>query len=239
MLKRTRGQARTAILLSLCSAFLLSGLLALLLLPSGKETPPRIQGVFIQNPLPLQPFTLESHTGDLFSNEHLRGTWHLIAYGYTHCPDICPATLATLTQTMRALQQVDARDTRVLFYSVDPQRDTRAKLALYVPYFDPDFIGLRMPDKGKHLGFERSLGIVAMLTPWETGQDQPSPSDAKSRPFAPEGPYRVSHGVHIFLTNPDGALQAVFKPGTDAPGIQSFSAEQIARDYTAIRRHLR
>ncbi|GMG86932.1 cytochrome c oxidase copper chaperone SenC [Biformimicrobium ophioploci] len=223
-------------MLSLCSAFLLSGLLALLLLPSGKEAPPRIQGVLIQNPLPLQPFTLESHTGDLFSNEQLRGTWHLIAYGYTHCPDICPATLATLTETMRALQQADARDTRVLFYSVDPQRDTRAKLALYVPYFDPGFIGLRMSGDGRHLGFERSLGIVAMLTPTES---TPNPSDPTTPSPAAGIPYRVSHGVHIFLTNPDGALQAVFKPGTDTPGIQSFSAEQIARDYTAIRRHLR
>lgn len=65
----------------------------------------------------------------------------LLFFGYTHCPDICPATLADLVQVMRSLGQ-DAERVQVLFVTLDPERDTRELLAQYVPAFHRAFLGL-------------------------------------------------------------------------------------------------
>ncbi len=71
-----------------------------------------------------------------------RGKVVVLFFGYTHCPDVCPTTLATLARLMRGLGPA-AADVQVLFVTVDPERDTPQVLAQYVPFFDPSFIGLR------------------------------------------------------------------------------------------------
>ncbi|CAH1197979.1 putative Cytochrome oxidase biogenesis protein Sco1/SenC/PrrC, copper metallochaperone [Candidatus Nitrotoga sp. BS] len=62
-------------------------------------------------------------------------------FGYTHCPEICPTTLADLAQVMRLLDK-DAEKVQVLFVTLDPERDTPKLLAEYVPFFHPSFLGL-------------------------------------------------------------------------------------------------
>jgi protein SCO1/2 len=72
----------------------------------------------------------------------LEGKWNLIFFGYTHCPDICPASLQTLSEMMGSIEDPDVTGAlRVYFVSVDPERDRPEVLSEYVRYFDPAFIG--------------------------------------------------------------------------------------------------
>lgn len=87
-------------------------------------------------------FSLTDHTGKRRTLEDFRGKVVVMFFGYTHCPDVCPTTLAELRAVMDTLGK-DADRVQVLFVTVDPERDTQDLLAKYVPAFDPRFIGLR------------------------------------------------------------------------------------------------
>jgi protein SCO1/2 len=84
---------------------------------------------------------LTDHTGRLRRLEDFRGKAVVLFFGFTHCPDVCPTTLAELSQAMKQLGP-DAERVQVLFVTVDPERDTREALAKYVTAFDPRFLGL-------------------------------------------------------------------------------------------------
>lgn len=88
-----------------------------------------------------RPFALTAHTGKPFTAADLRGRPALLYFGFTYCPDICPTELGYIAMIMRALG-ADAEQVTPVFVSVDPARDTVAKLAEYVPLFDPRMIGL-------------------------------------------------------------------------------------------------
>jgi protein SCO1/2 len=87
-------------------------------------------------------FTLSDHNGQQRSLGDFSGKVVAIFFGYTSCPDICPTTLSRLAEVMKALGP-DAERFQVLFVSVDPERDTEARLKDFVPWFHPSFIGLR------------------------------------------------------------------------------------------------
>lgn len=86
-------------------------------------------------------FTLTDQNGRPFNTASLRGKVVLLFFGYTHCPDICLPTLTRLAAAMRALG-AKAKLAQVLFVTVDPAHDTPARLAAFLPRFDPHFIGL-------------------------------------------------------------------------------------------------
>lgn len=190
--------------------------------------PPQIQGVLLPDSRELAQFVLTDHRGDTFSNRDLKGRWHLVSYGFTSCPDVCPATLAELASFRSELAPEFRRDLQVVFYSVDHRRDTPAKLASYVSFFDPSFTGVTATD-GDEMGaaaFASSLGILSSLEPAEGTTLE-------------DGDYDVAHGVTLLLLNPEGELQAVFEPqradGEEFPG---FDIKTLVRDYTAIRTHI-
>jgi protein SCO1/2 len=85
---------------------------------------------------------LVDHTGKPRRLEDFRGKVVVLFFGFTHCPDVCPTTLAETAQALKALGK-DADRVQVLFVTVDPERDTQEVLAKYVPAFDPRFLGLR------------------------------------------------------------------------------------------------
>ena len=112
-----------------------------LILLNKTQSPPTIQGVLLPDARELPPFSLLNHKNRPFDNKDLLGQWHLVSYGFTTCPDICPTTLAQLAQLDTLLK--DSGDSlQVIFYSVDHRRDTADQLAKYMPFFHPDFIGL-------------------------------------------------------------------------------------------------
>ncbi|MFI4922897.1 MAG: SCO family protein [Burkholderiales bacterium] len=86
-------------------------------------------------------FQLTDHNGKARSLADFKGRVVVLFFGYTHCPDACPTTLAELALVMKQLG-ADAKKVQVLFVTVDPERDTSQLLAQYVPSFDPGFLGL-------------------------------------------------------------------------------------------------
>lgn len=93
-------------------------------------------------PYGRQALELTDHNGKLRRLEEFRGKALVVFFGFTHCPDICPTTLADIAQAVRSLG-ADAERVQVVMVSVDPERDTPESLAKYVTAFDPRFVGLR------------------------------------------------------------------------------------------------
>lgn len=89
----------------------------------------------------LPDFRLTDAGGQAHSLSDFRGKVVVLFFGYTHCPEVCPTTLADLARVMRLLGP-DAKRVQVLFITVDPERDTPDVLGKFVPAFDPSFIGL-------------------------------------------------------------------------------------------------
>jgi protein SCO1/2 len=87
-------------------------------------------------------FHLVDHNGKSRSLEDFNGKVVVLFFGYTHCPEVCPTTLADLAQVMRQLGK-NAERVQVLFITLDPEHDTPELLAKYITYFDSGFLGLR------------------------------------------------------------------------------------------------
>jgi protein SCO1 len=116
--------------------------LCLLLCACNPANPPaKLIGTDITGADFAKELALTDHTGKPRTMSDFRGKVVVLFFGYTHCPDVCPTTMSDLKQTMKLLGE-QANDVQVLFVTVDPQRDTQAILAQYVPYFDKRFIGL-------------------------------------------------------------------------------------------------
>ncbi|WP_127556073.1 SCO family protein [Saccharospirillum alexandrii] len=180
---------------------------------------PTIQGAWLMPAQPLPAFRLEQHNGPVVTPDTLPGNWHLISYGFTHCPDICPTTLVEMAQFKRALdRQSQFTDLRLHFYTVDPGRDSLAQLADYLPWFHEQFSGWRAVSDQDAEAFESALGIHASVT-----QDE-------------QGSVQVTHGLTLFLINNDGRLQAVFEPTRTLTGRLHFEPDRLLQDYLTVRR---
>jgi protein SCO1/2 len=86
-------------------------------------------------------FSLNDHTGKPVTLETYKGKVVVLFFGFTHCPDVCPTTMAEMSTVMKELGP-DADKVQVLFATLDPERDTKELLSQYVPGFDPRFVGL-------------------------------------------------------------------------------------------------
>ena len=104
--------------------------------------PPNFHGIGMQSPEPIGDFTLTAHNGEPVRLHDFRGKVLLFYFGYTYCPDVCPATLAELAKAMRELSPEDQEQVQVLMVTVDPDRDTPEVLDQYLAHFDPSFLGL-------------------------------------------------------------------------------------------------
>ena len=190
---------------------------------------PEIHGVILPEAKMLEPFRLVSHHNLDFSNADLKGHWNLLAYGYTDCPDVCPTTLSVLNKFDKILQRGgEFSDTKVLFYTIDPERDTVEKLAEYLPFFNAEFTGLtrRLALGYAHQPFEQGLGLLAELSPVA--------SELKHS-FKK---YTVAHGFTLYVINPGGDLQAILQPQKSEDGQSLFFSElKIYQDYRAIRHY--
>ncbi|HEY0962428.1 MAG TPA: SCO family protein [Pseudomonadales bacterium] len=193
----TKGVARTVIA---CVAFmaLLLGLLVHKILSPAVMSPAQLaeNGLFVYEvPRAVTPFALTDHEGAAFTQERLAGKWSLLFFGYTFCPDICPITLATIRQFEQLLQEADpeaAAQLQVAMISVDPQRDTPEKLAAYMGYFNPAYVGAT----GEYIdifNLGRQLNVAFGYTPMEDGE------------------YLVNHSGEILLINPRGEFHGFFK----------------------------
>ena len=97
---------------------------------------------------PLPEFELVDHDSRKLTRASLEGKWNLVFFGFTHCPDICPAGLQTMNEMVAAIDDPDVRSAlQVYFVSVDPERDKPEVLRNYVTYFNQDFIAAVAPTK--------------------------------------------------------------------------------------------
>lgn len=127
------------------AAVILGVVVGLFVVPQFVEEPHEFVGTVLSNPQPAPQFTLTADTGERVSLESYRGQVVLMYFGYTFCPDICPASLAELADAADLLGD-KADEVQVVMVSVDPARDTPEALSEYMDYFDPSFVGLTGTD---------------------------------------------------------------------------------------------
>lgn len=114
---------------------------AVLLVACGGEQKAQFRNTDITGADYAKGFDLTDHTGQRRTLEDFAGKVVTVFFGFTQCPDVCPSSLATMSDVMKSLG-ADADRVQVLFITVDPERDTQELLAHYVPTFDPRFVGL-------------------------------------------------------------------------------------------------
>src|SRR5688572_24725818 len=95
---------------------------------------PPLNGGVLNQPMPVTDIPLRRVDGMPFNTGQQRGHWWMVFFGYTACPDVCPLTLAYVSQVRR---QLAARAPEAYFITVDPERDTPARLKEYMANFDP------------------------------------------------------------------------------------------------------
>ena len=159
----------------------------------------RANGLFLfDTPRDPGEFSLIDHHGSPFTREDLIDQWTLIFFGFTHCPDICPTTMAELAELKAQLVGTEASDARVVMLSVDPARDTPERLAQYAQYFHSDFIGVT-GDFTDILSFAQRLNA-----PFRKVSE-------------PDGAYQMEHSANVMLMNPRGDYHGFFRALLDIP----------------------
>ena len=110
----------------------------------GQPIPENMEATVLSEPRELKPFALKNHHNQDFGLAQLEGQWSFLFFGFTNCPDVCPATLHTMKSVWDKLptQPGDPAHPRLIFVSVDPDRDDLPTLQEYVTYFHPDFVGV-------------------------------------------------------------------------------------------------
>src|SRR5258706_5875307 len=164
--------------------------------------PSRVITLF-PDPKPLTAFALTDDKNRVFDLARLKGKWSFVFFGFTHCPDVCPTTLAVLARAREdiASDAAAADDIQFIFISVDPNRDTASNLRRYVDYFDTTFLGVTGDDAqiGNLAG---QLGAVYRVAITPGAKDYP-----------------VYHSAAVFLVDPLARYHAVFTPPLDAAAI--------------------
>lgn len=192
------GGAAALLLLALVAA----GLVALVLLGRtgalGPGTTPALSGdAFAVDPRDAPPLDLVDQDGQPFSLPLLRGDPVLVFFGYTHCPDVCPATLGIIKEALMA----SGSEAHIVFVSVDPDRDDPAALKSYVRYLPEGFVALT----------GTPAQIRDMADAWDVTYAKIDTGSASG--------YAMAHTADLYLLDAAGRLRAIFPFGTEAAPI--------------------
>jgi protein SCO1/2 len=134
-------------------------------------------------------FALTDHTGKMRTLADFRGKVVVVFFGYIHCPDVCPTTLAELKVVKEQLGE-DGRRMQVLFVTLDPERDTPQLLAAYAPAFDPSFLGL-YGDAAATARVAKEFKVFYQKAPGKTPDSYTLDHTAGSYVFDPQGRLRL------------------------------------------------
>lgn len=169
----------------------------------------KIDGTVLPTPRVIHDFHMTDNHGQSFSNTNLKHHWTMMFFGFTNCGYVCPTTLAALEKMMVTLKTDLPEPLRpmIVMVSVDPERDTVARINDYVKSFDPQFMGIR--------------GTLA-----ETNALANQMSVVFSKVTMPNGQYMMNHSAEIMLLDPNGNLRAFFS--------YPHEAMQMRHDYKAI-----
>lgn len=147
---------------------------------------------------PVEPFELHDADGNAFTEADFTGGWSLVFFGFTNCPDICPDTLGRLATAMERLDQMRVENPpRVVFVSVDPERDDGEAMRDYVKWFDEDFRAITGDDEAL-MQLTRQLGALYV---------RQAPDDT--------GFYSVDHSGMIVIVDPQGRMVGRFPQPLD------------------------
>lgn len=172
---------------------------------------PKISGVYINTPRELAEFHLIDNHAEPFTKANIKGRWTIMFFGFTHCPMICPTTMGAIN-TMYTILQKDLPASElplVVFITVDPGRDTVAKLNRFVTAFNPHFIGVR-GNMDETIALEKQLHVTV-----STAQKKSNENDIA-----------IDHSMDILVLNPEGNVQAYF--------LYPQRPELMAKDYKTL-----
>lgn len=175
-------------------ALLLLGL-SVLLAACGKEGPTFQSLDITGNKEFAQDFSLQDPQGKTRTLADYKGRAVVMFFGYTHCPDVCPTTMAELNQVMQKLGPDDAKRVQVIFVTVDPQRDTPELMGQYAPAFNPAFVGLLPADDAALKALTKSFRVVVNKVEGSTPTN-----------------YTIDHTAGIYVFDPNGQLRLFMRP---------------------------
>ncbi|MGY0619775.1 SCO family protein [Lysobacter sp. A378] len=180
---------------------------------SGSPSWPETRAVSLFDPPRTLPdFSLRQSDATQLVPGELKGHWTLVFLGFTHCPDVCPLTLTQMAQAQQQWESIpDAIRPRVLFISVDPERDTPDRIGEYANAFHRDTLAATA-DIPALENFARSLSLVFAKVPPEDG--------------APSNQYSVDHSATMAVLDPQGRMAGVLQP--------PFEPNAIAADMAAL-----
>ena len=154
------------------------------------------------------PFTLTSHEGKRVTNEDFRGKYMLVTFGYTYCPDVCPTELQIISAALDLLGE-RGKDIQPIFITIDPERDSVAALAQYMPNFHPRYVGLTGTAE-EIQAVAKAYRVYYAKVAGQGGQD-----------------YLMDHSSIIYLMDKQGTFLKHFSYGTDAKQLAEGIAEAI------------
>lgn len=170
---------------------LLLGVAVLLVGWKYLDRPYTFRGSVIEPAMPVKEFSLIDQNGQEFNLSDQKGKVVLLFFGYTHCPDVCPVTLAEFTRIKEELG-AEASQVRFVFVTVDPERDSVQALSAFMQNFDPDFVALT----------ESRENLEAV---WNTFGVYQSRQESTSA-----GGYLVDHTARTYLIDQQGSLVATY-----------------------------
>jgi protein SCO1/2 len=199
---------RTALyLLPLILAAAAAGYMVSRQLASG--APALVSGTVLPAPRIVPAFSLTDQDGAAFDNARLAGQPTIMFFGFTHCPDVCPTTMALMTQLVR---EPALSGLRPVFVTVDPARDDIRSLKQYVNAFGGAFAGLRGEEE-QLAPLLNGLGVAHAILP------------------LPGGSYTVDHSAALYYLNDRGQWSAAFTPPFQFADLRQDLATLIASDY--------
>jgi len=154
------------------------------------------------------PFELVSHKGEHVTDKDFRGKYMLVSFGYTYCPDVCPTELQVISAALDELGE-KAKDIQPIFITIDPERDTVATLAQYMPSFHPRYIGLT----GSPEAIAKAAKAYRVY--YSKGENKGG------------GDYLMDHSSIIYLMDKQGTFLKHFSYGTDAKVLAKGIEEAI------------
>ncbi|MBB4130157.1 SCO family protein [Xanthomonas sp. 3075] len=168
--------------------------------------PPTQTITFYPQPRALPQFSLRQSDGTQLVPGELKGHWTLVFLGFTFCPDVCPTTLTDLAVAQQQWESIpDGLRPRVLFVSVDPQRDPPARLGEYAHAFHKDTLAATA-DVPALERFATALGFVFRKVPGKGFADNPND-------------YSMDHSASIAVLDPQGRLAGLIRPPLDPKAI--------------------
>lgn len=152
-------------------------------------------GKSYKKPLDIIEFELKNQGDQLYSKNDLKNQWTILFFGYTNCPDVCPTTIFKLGQIKQQIsKELPNVNLKILFITLDPERDSTERLREYLGFFDPSITGLT-GEITKIVELTSNLSVFFQRINKEDGYD-------------------FNHTASIFLINPKAQLKASFSPAS-------------------------